>query len=267
MDSTLLRLILIAVGILVLVGIYFWETNRRKQGAAQAKSRETPEINEIPATHESDESAAWEHHDDELDNIEAELAQLSQEVNGSTASHDEKIQLSSETDAPPLPPVENQQEMFGFSAKQESPLDVPGKIIQINLKTKGASFTGQAILSAVKEVGLQPGEMHIYHRYTTDGSHKIVFNMASMVEPGVFPLKSMDDYTTPGLTLFTQLPGPGDSLAIFSDMLFTAERLATMLGGVLQDETHSTLSKQTIETLRSEIVEHRRLVQLARSKR
>ncbi len=50
-------------------------------------------------------------------------------------------------------------------------------------------------------------------------------------------------------------------------MLFTAERLAALLGGVLQDETHSTLTKQTIENLRSQIVEHRRLVQLARSRR
>lgn len=266
MDSTLLRLILLAVGILVLVGIYFWETNRRKQGAAQAKSHQLQETDERPDSFESDESTGWDK-DPDLGDIEAQLAQLSHEVNATHASHDEHFQFSSETESPLPSPVEDQQEMFGFSAKEETPLDVPGKIIQINLKTKGESFSGQAILDAVKDVGLQPGEMQIYHRYTTDGSHKVVFNMASMVEPGVFPMKNMDDYATPGLTLFAQLPGPGDSLAIFSDMLFTAERLASTLGGELQDETHSTLTKQTIETLRSEIVEHRRLVQLARSKR
>jgi cell division protein ZipA len=55
-------------------------------------------------------------------------------------------------------------------------------------------------------------------------------------------------------------------MAIFSDMLFTAERLAATLDGELQDETHSALSKQTIEHLRGKIMEHRRQVQLARSK-
>ncbi len=91
--------------------------------------------------------------------------------------------------------------------------------------------------------------------------------MASLVEPGTFPVKAMDEFDTPGLALFTQLPGPGDSLAIFSDMLFTAQRLAALLNGELQDETHSALTKQTVEHIRSQILEHRRLVQLARSRR
>lgn len=267
MDSTLLRLILLAVGILVLLGIYYWETKRRKRGAAQAKSREMPEIGELTPTDEPAEPAGWRHQDEEPGNLEAELAQLSQQVNVSSVSHEEPASLHAEADASRFEPVEEQQELSGFSAREESPLDVPSKIIQINLVTHGEGFSGPAIQTAVKEVGLQLGEMQIYHRYTTDGSHKAVFNMASMVEPGVFPIKNMHDFSTPGLSLFAQLPGPGDSLGIFSDMLFTAERLAALLGGVLQDETHSTLTKQTIENLRSQILEHRRLVQLARSRR
>jgi cell division protein ZipA len=50
-------------------------------------------------------------------------------------------------------------------------------------------------------------------------------------------------------------------------MLFTAERLAALLDGELQDESHSVLSKQTIEHMRGKILEHRRQVQLALSKR
>jgi cell division protein ZipA len=76
----------------------------------------------------------------------------------------------------------------------------------------------------------------------------------------------MEGFSTPGLTLFAQLPGPGDSLAIFSDMLFTAQRLAAKLDAEMQDETHSALTKQTVEHIRSQIMEHRRLVQLARSR-
>ncbi len=267
MDSTFLRLILLAVGILVLVGIYFWETNRRKQGAAQARHREPPEFNELPTTDDDREPSAWDSRDSEPLNMDAELDGLSREMSTSRDAYHAKHALRDATDAP-LPEVSHeQQELKGFSAQEESPLDVPSKIIQINLMAKGERFTGSAIQSAVKEVGLQLGEMQIYQRYTTDGSHKVVFNMASMVEPGFFPAKKMDDFSTPGLTLFAQLPGPGDSLAIFSDMLFSAERLAALLGGILQDETHSTLTKQTIENIRSQIMEHRRLVQLARSRR
>ncbi|MDJ0805861.1 MAG: cell division protein ZipA [Gammaproteobacteria bacterium] len=267
MDSTVLRLILLVLGILALLGIYLWETRRRQRSSAQAKPREAPEFKAVPELDDTPDPSAWTQRDDEVDDLASELAELSDEVKSSVTEQNAMIDLQSTADSTTASVLAEQQEMFGFSANEESPLDVPDKIIQINIKTKGEPFSGDAIQAAVREVGLQPGEMQIYHRYTTDGRQKTVFNMASMVEPGVFPLKEMTDYATPGLTLFAQLPAPGDSLAIFSDMLFTAERLAARLGGVLQDETHSTLTKQTIETLRSEIVEHRRLVQLARSRR
>jgi cell division protein ZipA len=50
-------------------------------------------------------------------------------------------------------------------------------------------------------------------------------------------------------------------------MLFTAERLAAMLDAELQDETHSALTRQTIEHIREGILEHRRQIQLARKKK
>jgi cell division protein ZipA len=159
-----------------------------------------------------------------------------------------------------------QQELFGFSAQEESPIDVPKLIIQINLKAKKGSFNGLDIQKAMSETGLVLGSLSIYHRLSSDSRQIPQFNLASMVEPGTFPREDVENFNTPGVTLFTQLPAPGDSMAIFSDLLFTAERLAEILGGDLQDETHSALTKQTIEHLRGQIMEHRRQVQLARSK-
>jgi len=69
------------------------------------------------------------------------------------------------------------------------------------------------------------------------------------------------------VTLFAQLPGPREGLETFSLMLSAAERLAALLNGELQDETHSDLSRQTIEHIREEITEHSRQVRLARSRR
>jgi cell division protein ZipA len=168
------------------------------------------------------------------------------------------------TDRKSLPEEPEQRDLFGFSAQEESPVDVPVLIIQINLRARATPFAGPAIQKATHETGLVMSELSIYQRLASDG--KPQFNMASMVEPGVFPKQDVASFTTPGLTLFTQLPAPGDSMAIFSDMLFTAERLAAILGGELQDETHSALSKQTIEHMRGQIIEHRRKVQLARRK-
>ena len=159
-----------------------------------------------------------------------------------------------------------QQDLFGFSAQEESPVDVPDLIIQINVRARKPPFEGPAIVKAMQETGLHLSNQAIYQRLASDGTRKVLYSLASMVNPGIFPVKAMDDFTTPGLTLFAQLPGPADGMLIFSDMLYTAERLAAMLVGDLQDDTHSALTKQTIKHLRERIMEHKRQIQIARRK-
>lgn len=265
MDSTLLRFFLLIVGVLFLVGIYYWDKKKRRQGPVQAKTRELPEIGAKSEPDIHQDSDKWVLDLQDPDNLESELARLTEHAKETEHEQERELQGGATTDM--QQPLDKQEELFSFSAKEESPVDVPSKVVQINLIAKQGSFSGPEIQTAVKETGLQAGEMQVYHRYTSDGTQRVTFNMASMVEPGIFPLKAMQEFTTPGLALFAQLPGPGDSLAIFSDMLFTAQRLATKLDGELQDETHSALTKQTIEHIRSQIMEHRRLVQLARSRR
>jgi cell division protein ZipA len=145
--------------------------------------------------------------------------------------------------------------------------DLPRLILQINVAARGGHFEGPDIMRAVQGVRMHAGEMDIFHRHDgVDGAGRVLYSMASMVNPGTFPLHAMEDFRTPGLTLFAQLPGSWDDLAVFSDMLSCAERLATELGGDLEDDSHSRLSKQTIEHIRSQITEHRRRVQLLRSR-
>jgi len=106
--------------------------------------------------------------------------------------------------------------------------------------------------------------MNIFHRQDSRYPDRVLFSVASLVNPGHFPFDDMQDFTTPGLMLFTQLPGVRDGLEIYSDMLYTANELAGLLGGTLQDETHSVLSKQTIQHTRDAILEHRRQLRLAK---
>jgi len=109
--------------------------------------------------------------------------------------------------------------------------------------------------------------MDIFHRYLGDKRSKIIFSMANLVEPGNFDINKISELSTPGLTLFAQLPGPLDGISLLEEMLSVAQRLAALLDGEIQDDTHSDMSKQTIEHLREEIVEFERQVRLARKKR
>ncbi|MBT2990209.1 MAG: cell division protein ZipA [gamma proteobacterium symbiont of Ctena orbiculata] len=285
MDATTLRIVLFVLGCIFLVGIYLYETNRQKNKVAQARRRKAemmrssqapvplpaeavveemdqPQASAPIASPEGDDTwINWEDEDD------TELLDRGMEEIGSVEAEDDEapeLDLTAESEAAPMEP--EQQDLFGFSAQEESPVDVPVLIIQINLRARSAPFRGPEIQKAMYDTGLVMNELSIYQRLTSDGSDKPTFNLASMVEPGVFPKQDVEAFSTPGLTLFTQLPGPGDSLGIFADMLFTAERLAAILDGELQDDTHSALTKQTIEHMRGEIMEHRRQVQLARSK-
>jgi cell division protein ZipA len=152
-------------------------------------------------------------------------------------------------------------------AEQEKP-PLPTKLVQITIVPRQGQFMGQELLYAISETGLRFGDMSIYHfpGNETPGSEPL-FSMANMVEPGSFDPDNMDGFFTPGLVLFAMLPGPKDGLTTFSEMLHTAERLATLLDGELKDDSHSDLSKQTIEHMREEIQEFHRKLQLAKSAR
>lgn len=294
MDATTLRIVLFVAGLIFLGGIYLYETRRRKRESAQAKRRIDPRVDHTPPGDneisdddaepalEPDRALSEERlYEPEVD--DDEVAELLDEDHSTDVVESFRIDddpipgidqpvtardasVADQVAKPARDPAMEQQDLFGFSAQEESPVDVPDLIIQINVRAKKEPFDGVAIAKAMQETGMVLSDMSIYQRLSSDGSRKVLYNLASMVEPGVFPHKDLSDFSTPGLTLFAQLPGPGDSLMIFSDMLYTAERLAAMLAGDLQDETHSVLSKQTIEHLRERIMEHKRQIQLARRK-
>ena len=269
MDADLLRLILLGAGALLIVGIYLWDRHQRAErpmaskartkvepsfeeqadedpwpGARQSGPRRAADRPEEPVA-DSGETVDWRGLDDPLEDT-ADFA-------AAEAAEDDldfDFNPYDDTDYLHLDP-----DLAG---------EMPRLILQIGIVSKGDPFTGEQLEQAAAKVELTPGEMSIYHRYDRQRPGQALFSMASMLEPGKFPLKDMRRYMTPGLVLFTQLPGVRDGMAIYSDMLFTAERLATLLNANLEDEKHSRLTKQSIEHTRSRILEHRRELTLAR---
>lgn len=139
------------------------------------------------------------------------------------------------------------------------------KIIVLNLMApEGTHFAGPALVDALQHAGMRHGEHDIFHRTLQTRSGTIaLYSAANAVKPGTFDLGDIENFDTPGISFFLQLPGPFDGLAAFEQMLQAARSTASEVGGHLLDGRRCDLTQQSIEHVREELLEYRRRAHLA----
>ena len=282
MDPDLVRLSLIVCGVLLVVGIYLWDRYKHARPPHQALKRRPIEMPlDETAIDTGREGRAEPTIDDVTETIPEMLADEPLEAPGETGP---RARAAPPLDPEPgelgewVAPTRDADPQFSmdlnFDANDDGDYlssdpalrdDVERKIVVINLVARGGAFAGPAIEKACDAAGLELGDMSIYH-HRDEHSGRVLFSMASMVEPGIFPADGMARFSTPGLSIFTQLPGARDGVEIFEAMLGTANRLASLLNGELQDERHNKFTRQMEKHLRDAIIEHRRQITLARSR-
>lgn len=154
-------------------------------------------------------------------------------------------------------PQPREQQALKFTS-QRLPPGVDELIIAILIKSKETPFNGSDILNAVKECGMEYGDMDIFHfaHETDSGERVVLFSLANMVEPGTFDLNTLPDLQSPGLTLFQRFPCCTRGVEAYEQLIYTAQKLATILGGELLDETRSVLTQQTITHSKERIKQH-----------
>ena len=223
-----LRLMLLLLGIAVIAGVYGW--TRFKQRAMQAPpARRTPPRRPP---------------DDELDSaeIEQELERM-----GRLLAEEES---ESEQAGEPAPAAQPAEEPSGSGEQL---------IVVSVVAEAGAHFEGEALARAFHHNKLKLGAHDIYHRMVfRNNREQPVFSVANLVKPGSFPVQDIEAFSTPGVTLFLQLPAPLEALEAFDDFVKTAERLAVELGGELRDEHHQLLTHQVLMQVREGVARGRR---------
>jgi cell division protein ZipA len=130
------------------------------------------------------------------------------------------------------------------------------KILSLRLAFAPQRIEGAKLQESLLAESLQHGKYGIFHRAHADGS--FVFSVASMVEPGTFELEKMSETPYPGITMFTQLPGPVPGMHALNELIACARRLQASLGGTLQDERGVPLTVHRIERMRQEVREFER---------
>ncbi|HEY7642553.1 MAG TPA: cell division protein ZipA C-terminal FtsZ-binding domain-containing protein [Steroidobacteraceae bacterium] len=262
-----LRWILIGFGIVLLAAIYLW--GRRGNRAAPSdeagvRSRPEPSVHNPESTllRAAEETPLSPVMDDVAPEIEP--APLDHDV---PAPHDSWRGRVEPTfaDAPTeeMPVRAPQPTASAAAAPTLSSSEAPQarrverrKILSLRIAMAPQRVEGAKLLEALLAESLQHGKYSIFHRLHTDGS--IVFSVASMVEPGTFDLEKMNDTLYPGVTMFTQLPGPVPGMHALNEVIACARRLQANLGGTLQDERGVPLTVHRIERMRQEVREFER---------
>lgn len=238
-----LRWILLIVGIAVLAVMYV--LGRKEQLRRRRRRREDADEMEDTAGVSLDTRSEYE---------DFAPAQEHFEVSPTVRVEDEP-ESAPEPVAPASPPPEIEPVSRPRPKRIERQPLAKDKIISLYLVARRPSLMrGDAIRQAAENAELEYGDMQIFHRAVErNGRRQILFSMASAMQPGTFDLDDLQAFTTPGLALFMQLPGPNEGLKTFNAMLDCAQQMAVELGAELRDEARSALSAQTIDHMREEI--------------
>jgi cell division protein ZipA len=154
---------------------------------------------------------------------------------------------------------------FGFRRRDEAgestpmrtgPSDAaPQDVLAVYVTARnGGRFKGQDLLQLLLACDLRFGKKNIFHRHEKpNGCGAVQFSVANIIEPGTFDLDRIEEFSTPGVCLFLVLPGPEAPYKAFDYMIETAQVLVRHLDGELRDDTHSALTRQTLEHCRQRI--------------
>jgi cell division protein ZipA len=248
MDSQTLRLLLAVIGALVIASVYIWGRYKKKM------------LDFINQRGEYDELEAEVEVEDELpsEEVVSKPAKAGYYSGTSTRKdidppitlnqpHVEEFDLEVAKPKPPAPePVRKE-------SPRTDPLGAPF-LIQISVVTKAGYFNGLQLRDTLDDLRLIYGDMGIYHRYDRD--YRIpLFSVASLLEPGTFPIKDMENFQCPGVVLFFQPPQVDDPQAVFDDLVSTCHELAMRLGGVEWDEKRQPLTLEKIAQMRERLRE------------
>ncbi|MCX7099505.1 MAG: cell division protein ZipA C-terminal FtsZ-binding domain-containing protein [Methylococcales bacterium] len=224
MDKELLRIVIIATGLLIIMGMLVWSYLRNK------KSREA-----------------------EVDLFEAPAYKA--QANDMFAVEDDD--LGDDLGAPPAGHHFFDQEDAIFEPEEDDDLEPAPRvsapaIIQFSLIAKAdEGFNGLDLVNAFEIVGLEYGSLKIYERL--DANRLVDFGVACMVEPGTFPTTDLETFFCPGLVFFMQPGALDDAQAVFDDYIDTLQLLAIELDGTILDHHRQPLTDTTIRALRQSL--------------
>jgi cell division protein ZipA len=234
MDKELLRIVIIATGLIIITGMLAWAfvKNTKYRRSLDDFEDETPADTGRPQR----EGIADDDFPDMFNEEDIELAQVAPAAPvGKPARYPEP-----EIDEPADEEEDEEAPEPRFAAPS---------IIQFSVvANQDEGFNGLDLAQAFDIVDLEYGNLKIYERL--DSNRLVDFGVASMLPPGTFPEQDLEAYYCPGIIFFMQPGELEDASSVFDDFVQTAVFIANELDGTLLDHEHKPLSEKTVELIR-----------------
>lgn len=233
MEENSLRLILLLVGVVILMGIYFYDVMQKKKVIKEERFDDSSFSGRVDPVMENEPSFSAVFEDQQTSRFEKNI---------------EPVELN-EPDFSPTVMVE------------DVPVAEQALVIQlVVLPKEGGSLLGTALLDAFTTLNLEFGDMGIFHCYERhDGVEIQQFHVANILEPGTFPVGSMAEFESTGIILFFQTSDVANPGEAFENMLNVARELSQRLDASLVDAEMNELMPDKIMSIESQLANLSRL--------
>jgi cell division protein ZipA len=268
MDKEILRIVIIASGLLVMMAMLLWGYLRSRRtsdnvnlfdgerniGPLKESLKLHPEHDDYDVTPLSPGSPIAKTSATNINSTTDNSAANKPQTQNTAAK---KPGFQPKIVPPPVVPVPvvEQDDDFDIDFEYE-PLDLDLKpraslpaIIQFCIVANAdVGFNGVELFDAFESAGLQYGSLKIFERL--DAARRVDFGVACMIEPGTFPDTKLESFYCPGIVFFMQHGQLEDALAVFDDYVDTIAYLAQTLDGVAWDHQRQPLTEETVEAIR-----------------
>jgi cell division protein ZipA len=233
MDKELLRIVIIATGLLVIIGMILWSYIKNRNAEQDSDEFENEQvIGSSPAA--IDPSLKIHHERDEFDIIPMGSAKHTLDAEEDDWDDDINGGFNKDFDDDDM--------------ESDSRLAIPD-IIQFGVVANAdEGFNGVDLVLAFQMVGLEYGDLKVYERINKHGD--VNYGVACMVEPGTFPeAEDLMYFNCPGIVFYLQHRDLEDAQTVFEDFVDTIKTVAKELDGVIWDHQRQPLTDATIQAI------------------
>ncbi len=233
MDKEILRIVIIATGLVVTLGMIVWSYIKGKKSERERDLLD----DQVPA---------------DLDESLPDTTSLQTPINS-----DDDFDIIPLGSAKTFDPsdnyfVEDDLDDDDPSLDHFAPRLVTPSLIQFYLVANADDgFNGVSLVNAFESAGLEYGSMKIYER--VDANRMVDFGVACMVEPGTFPATGLEAFYCPGIVFFMQPGELENAQTVFDDYVETIILLASELDGSIIDHQRKPLTEATVQAIRQSL--------------